>query len=585
MNGSIDESGIQTRLKRYCSRRWFTTILFYTLWNLNCTPAIFPVVKPVEKIEQDQILRMKAEEYFVLARDMERRGLDVEAERLYERAYDLDPSSPELRDHLVRKYMGAGKFMQALLLVKGKEKKHALTADEQRMIAGIYLKMGEINKAFETIEGITDKDETDYYSLAIMYEQVGNVDKALRYYRAFYQRNDESFGLGLKIVRMLLAQKQSDAADSLLDVLQNHYGDKAELYNLRGVLAMVRSDTTAALDLFNKAMTVDSLYEDAARNAAQVNIQKNDYGRAINCFETLYRNWGIYKGEYGRTLATLYYFDKRFVDASHLMATLLESSYNDADLHYYFGLVLIALGNNEQARIEIEKSIVLRDDYPEAWNELFSLAIREQNYDRAFETAERYRARLPQNAAAWRLSGYSLSLKKDYEHALPYLLKAVLLDSMDIGSWFELGSCYERNKDILHAADAFKRVLQLNPGDPAASNYLGYMWAEKGIRLDSAKVLLESALSKDPDNGAFLDSYAWIFFQQGSVERAYEYIVKAIVRIHNDPVVFEHLGDILSRRNDFKNAIIAYEKSLEYNPDNSELVRKKIIDLETVGSR
>lgn len=111
------------------------------------------------------------------------------------------------------------------------------------------------------------------------------------------------------------------------------------------------------------------------------------------------------------------------------------------------------------------------------------------------------------------------------------------------------------------------------------------MWAEKGIRLDSAKVLLESALSKDPDNGAFLDSYAWIFFQQGSVERAYEYIVKAIVRIHNDPVVFEHLGDILSRRNDSKNAIIAYEKCLEYNPDNSELVRKKIIDLETVGSR
>lgn len=585
MNGNIDESGIRTRLKRYGSRRWFTTVLFCTLWSLNCTPPIFPVVKSVEKIEQDQISRMKAEEYFVLARDMERRGLVVEAERLYERAYDLDPSSPELCDHLVRKYMEAGKSMQALSLVKEKEKKHALTADEQRMIAGIYLKMGEIDKAFKTIEGITDKDETDYYSLAIMYEQVGNVDKALRYYRAFYQRNDESFGLGLKIVRMLLAQKQSDAADSLLDVLQNHYGDKAELYNLRGVLAMVRSDTTAALDLFNKAMTVDSLYEDAARNAAQVNIQKNDYGRAINCFETLYRNWGIYKGEYGRTLAMLYYFDKRFVDASHLMATLLESSYNDADLHYYFGLVLIAMGNNEQARIEIEKSIVLRDDYSEAWNELLSLALREQNYDRAFETAERYRARLPQNAAAWRLSGYSLSLKKDYEHALPYLLKAVLLDSMDIGSWFELGSCYERNKDILHAADAFKRVLQLNPGDPAASNYLGYMWAEKGIRLDSAKVLLESALSKDPDNGAFLDSYAWIFFQQGSVERAYEFIVKAIVRIHNDPVVFEHLGDILSRRNDFKNAIIAYEKSLEYNPDNSELVRKKIIDLETVGSR
>lgn len=528
---------------------------------------------------------MRAEEYFVQARNMERRGLENEADRLYKRAYDLDPSSPVLRDQLVRKYMDAGKFAQALSLVKRYERPHALTADEQRMITAIYLKMGEFNKAVETIESIIGKDEADYYSLAIMYESIGNAEKALQNYRAYYRCNNSSFDLGLKIVRMMLAQKQIESADSLLVTLKNHYGEKVELYDLHGILAMIHGDTAAALELFDKAVAIDSFYEDAVSNAAQICVQKNDYVRAITYFETLYRNWGLYKAEYGRTLAILYYYDKRFADAETLMAKLLEGSNEDPEIHFYLGLVFAAMGNNDQARIEIEKSITLKDDYAEAWQELFYLAIHEQDYGLAFKTAERFRIRSPQSGAAWRLSGYSLSLKKDYDHALFYLLKAIALDSTDTGAWFELGSCYERNKDIPHAADAFKKVLRLNPGDAAASNYLGYMWAEKGMKLDSAKALLESALSRDPDNGAFLDSYGWIYFQLGAMEKAYEYILKAVVRIHNDAVVFEHLGDILSRRNDREGALKAYKSSLEYNTDNGDIVREKIIDLEMVVTR
>ena len=528
---------------------------------------------------------MRAEEYFIQARDMERRGLEIEADRLYKRACDLDPSSPVLRDQLVRKYMDAGKFAQALSLVKRYEKTHTLTNDEQRMITGIYLKMGEFNKAVETIESIVDKNEADYYSLAIMYESTGNAEKALQNYRAYYRRNDGSFELGLKIVRIMLAQKQTEAADSLLVALKNHYGEKVELYDLRGILAMVHRDTADALDLFSKAIAIDSFYEDAVSNAAQICVQKNDYGRAITYFETLYRNWGLYKAEYGRTLAILYYYDKRFADAEKLMTKLLENFNEDPEIHFYLGLVFAAMGNDDLARIEMEKSVTLKDDYTEPWQELCYLAIREQDYDCAFKTAERFRKRSPQSGVAWRLTGYSLSLKKDYDHALFYLLKAITLDSTDTGAWFELGSCYERNKDIPHAADAFKKVLRLNPGDASASNYLGYMWAEKGVMLDSAKVLLESALSKDPDNGAFLDSYGWIYFQLGSIDKANEYILKAVVRIHNDAVVFEHLGDILTKRNDREGAITAYKRSLEYNPDNDDIIRKKIIELEMAVTR
>jgi tetratricopeptide (TPR) repeat protein len=550
-----------------------------------CTPPRFPVVRPVGEIERDQKERAEAEACFIAARDFERRGDFHDAARYYARAYDCDPQSKELRDQVVRCYMSSGKYLQALALVKRKEKVRPLDAEERRMIAGIYLKMGEMSRAVEAIENIADKEVPDYYTLAIMYESMGNVEKALHYYRAYYRYDDASLGLGLKIVRMQLARKQFDSAESLAAALQRRHGEKPELYDLCGVVALTRNDTAAALDFFNRAVAVDSAYEDAARNAAQVYVQKNDYRRAIPYYEMLYRKSGLYKDEYGRLLAMLYYYDKRLVEAANLTMELLHTFFDDADLHYNLGLICSAMGKNDQARIELEKALVLRGDYGEAWRELFSLAVRERNYDRAYEVAGRWCARSPQEGAAWRCEGYALSLKKEYDRAVPCFLRAVALDSVDAGAWFELGSCYERNRDIPHAADAFRRVLRLNPGDPAASNYLGYMWAEKGMALDSAKVLLESALSKEPYNGAFLDSYAWILYQQGAVESAYEYMVKAVCRIHNDPVVFEHLGDLLDKRNDWEAAVKAYRRSLEYNPDNADLVRQKIVDLDAVQYR
>ena len=101
------------------------------------------------------------------------------------------------------------------------------------------------------------------------------------------------------------------------------------------------------------------------------------------------------------------------------------------------------------------------------------------------------------------------------------------------------------------------------------------------MKLDSAKLLLESAISKEPDNGAYLDSYGWILFKWEIPEKAFEYIGKALARIPNDPKVFEHLGDIrpggvIQRRSR------AYGKCLEYHSEDQDRIRGKILRLEAI---
>ena len=179
-----------------------------------------------------------------------------------------------------------------------------------------------------------------------------------------------------------------------------------------------------------------------------------------------------------------------------------------------------------------------------------------------------------------------LNLQKEYGSAIEAFKYSIARDSSNAYAWFELGSALERTKQYESAADAFRRVLKLRPEDPAASNYLGYMWADLGINLDSAKLLIESALKHEPENGAFLDSYAWVYFRNGEIDSAYYYLQKAMKVINDDPVLFSHLGDVLVKKENLTEAVEAYRESERLyrkssDPDSSELeeVRRKISDL------
>jgi tetratricopeptide (TPR) repeat protein len=551
------------------------------LFAIHCASTNSSRMLPYEKPRSDQVAKARAEEIYIKACDLERRHLKEDALDMYVDAYKLDPTSKTLRNIIVARYIESGRFTPALLLIKGRKKNHELGSEEKRMVAEIYLRTREFQKAVETLESIIDKSGADYYSLAIIYEAIGDNPKALTCYTAFSERSTLSLERGLKIARMQLSQEKYKAADSLIARLERRFGENAPVENLRGMLSLALGDTTAALDLFTKAAATDSLFDEAVRNKALLYLQKNDYKNAISGYETLYRRSSRPFDEvYGRTLAILYFYNKDYGKAEALFGKLCENLVNDEEIHFYIGLVYAAQLKNNMARIELEKSLSLRNDFFDAWRELVGISMREKKLSQALTIAERCTRKVPHNPASWRLLGYVFNVKKEYARAIPAYLKATAIDSLDASAWFDLGSTYERNKDIENAAAAFKRALKLKPGDVTILNYLGYMWADRGIKLDSAKRLVTSALIKEPDNGAFLDSYAWIFFKMGNMDSAYIYQEKAVLRIHDDPVVFEHLGDILRERNNYREAVEAYKKSIELNGETPDLIRQKIIALE-----
>jgi tetratricopeptide (TPR) repeat protein len=115
-------------------------------------------------------------------------------------------------------------------------------------------------------------------------------------------------------------------------------------------------------------------------------------------------------------------------------------------------------------------------------------------------------------------------------------------------------------------------------------NYLGYILADKGQRLEEARVMIEKALDKHPDNGSFLDSLGWVYFRSGQSEKAREYIEKALQLIETESAtLYDHLGDVLNDIGKSQNAIQQWERALELDdpdatPKQIENIRKKIQD-------
>jgi tetratricopeptide (TPR) repeat protein len=547
---------------------------------IGCAFHQFPRVQPVNEPDRRVIEKDKAQDCFVQARDFERRGVIEMAEHYYEMAYNFDPTSETLRDEVVRRYIESDKPSRALLLVKGSRTNQELSLKEKRQVSTIYIKMGEFNKAAEVLEMIPDKSDEEVYSLGLIYESLNNNQNALKNYLDYFNRNPESMQMGYKIGKLLINSKRYSEAESLYTGMMTRLGDKPDIYVMIGGLRIIQGDTAKGLELFSKALTIDSTHEDALRSTAQIYLTRNDYPNAIVNYEKLYHYNSL--GEvYGRTLAILYFYNKQYTNAEQLLNDLLKNAIDDYELHFYMGLVFEALKKNDLAFIEFEKTLTIRNTFDDCWKEMCYLALRNKMFDEALVIAERYIKIVPDKSDPWKLKGYAHNLRKEYGKSIDAFIKAIEFDNTDVYTWFELGSAYERNGDYDKSIVAFKKVLKARPDDPATLNYLGYMWAEKKMNLDSAKTLIEKALKVDPENGAFLDSYAWVFYQMGSIDSAAKYMGLAVKKISDDPVVYSHLGDILLMKNDYKSALDAFSKSLALDADDAENIRKKITDLES----
>jgi tetratricopeptide (TPR) repeat protein len=163
-----------------------------------------------------------------------------------------------------------------------------------------------------------------------------------------------------------------------------------------------------------------------------------------------------------------------------------------------------------------------------------------------------------------------------YGDAILPLQKAEEINPESIEALFWLGASFERSGLHSDAESVFQRALELDAEFAPALNYLGYMWAERGENLDQAIDLVSRAVALEPNNGAYVDSLGWAYFQLGRYEEARGHLEKAARMVGEDAVIFEHLGDLYTAVGEVEQAVDIYRKALKLEGENLEEVRRKL---------
>jgi tetratricopeptide (TPR) repeat protein len=128
---------------------------------------------------------------------------------------------------------------------------------------------------------------------------------------------------------------------------------------------------------------------------------------------------------------------------------------------------------------------------------------------------------------------------------------------------FMRAAMYEKQKQFDASEAEFRKVLELNPGNASALNYLGYMLADRNVRLEEALKLIQRALEIEPGNGAYLDSLGWVYYRQNKLTEAEGLFIQSLEKIGKDPTVHDHLGDTYYKLGKTKDAITQWQLALK----------------------
>ncbi len=134
------------------------------------------------------------------------------------------------------------------------------------------------------------------------------------------------------------------------------------------------------------------------------------------------------------------------------------------------------------------------------------------------------------------------------------------------GFYLWLGSLLEDQKASGDAERLFRDALAAYPSSHEIKNFLAYMWAEKGVRLDEANRLSSEALEAEPDNAAYLDTKGWALFKAGRLFDALQLLLKAAELDREEPVILDHVGDVLSAAGRTSEAVAFWTRSHQLDP-------------------
>ncbi len=243
-------------------------------------------------------------------------------------------------------------------------------------------------------------------------------------------------------------------------------------------------------------------------------------------------------------------------------------------LYHHAARAALSAGGAKEAALLYQTILDLVPHDADALMGVVRVWIEEQEYDQAQRLLAKKLRELGEPAELYVVLGILYREAGAGEEAMRAFERAVSARDDYAQGHFYLAAQLDQLGRRGYVREELQRTIELDPNHADALNYLGYLDAEAGENLEDAQRLIERALALDPDNGAYLDSLGWVYFQLGRMDEAIEYLERASRLLETDPIIFDHLGDAYLKRGDSEQAKRQWERALKLDESQSAIRQK-----------
>lgn len=486
----------------------------------------------------------KSEAWYFLAQYYNALKQEDEAQRCVEKAASLDPHISTYQEILADLYLGKQDYPKAIEVLNRIYEANHDRDDVLRMLVSIYEEQKDYRAAIRTVDRLETMEGRSVQYAAKKsgyYAELGDREASILEVQKFSEQypNDLNYR-GLYAQTLIANGQKTKGMNILQDILRQDADNRLAL------LCLLQHEQEN-----DNPDRVDSLLQ---RVLLCKNVTTQDKV-ALMRLQIAESEQNV-----GDSVRILSLFDK-----------MLEQKPFDADMAMLCVayMTLKKMPNDTITRV-LNRVITETPDNAAARLQLVDYAWRGKDLERVVSLCQGARLYNPDEMAFYYYQGVAYYQQDKLDEALDAFQNGIGVitseSDPDIVSDFYavMGDIYHQKGFEREAFAAYDSCLQWKPDNVSCLNNYAYFLSESGQQLDKAEQMSLQTVKAEPKNATFLDTYAWILFQQKRYAEAKIYIDQTLqCDSDTSAVLLEHAGDIYFYAGDRTQALVYWQQALE----------------------
>lgn len=507
---------------------------------------------------------------------------------LYMELYKMNTTNATVCFELAQIYAAGNQREDALFFA---ERAATLEPDNKwilMLLASAYRNFDNQQKEIEVFKQLIKIDSLypDYrFELAISYQQYERFDEALA------TLNELEAILGVNEIisnqkkEIYLEQGDLDGAVKEIEKLIKTYPKNVEYYGTLAQIYMVNGKEKDALKVYDKMLEIAPDDPRPHLDLAQYYKDQRDFEKSIYHLKKAMVSPTLDIDKKIGVLLSLYdasgndsILKKESYD---MLSSIIEQNPNDPKAYAIYGDFLSRDQKNHEALAMYKKATRLDGgNIYDIWDQILLIEIQSEMWDSLAVDGPTVVDLFPNQSIPYFFSGVALNMTKQLDEAAEYLEAGVpyVIGNPRLKEQFytQLADVYHQMEEHKQSDKYFDLALALNENNPTALNNYAYYLSVRNENLDKALRMSEKSNNLSPNNAIFLDTWAWILYQQKNYPKALEIIEKAMLHGGGKSgEVVEHYGDILYKNGMKDKALEQWQKAKALG-DASPAIDQKI---------